>query len=104
MLLEVNHIKKSFGKNKIVNEVLKGVSLSVKQKEFVAITGRSGSGKSTLLNIIGGLEKPDFGTVNIDNKNIYKLRESELCNYRKNEIGFVFQAFHLFLCSLSGRI
>ena len=95
MLLEVNHIKKSFGKNKIVNEVLKGVSLSVKQKEFVAITGRSGSGKSTLLNIIGGLEKPDFGTVNIDNKNIYKLRESELCNYRKNEIGFVFQAFHL---------
>ena len=95
MLLEVNHIKKSFGKNKIVNEVLKGVSLSVKQKEFVAITGRSGSGKSTLLNIIGGLEKPDFGTVNIDNKNIYKLRKSELCNYRKNEIGFVFQAFHL---------
>ena len=95
MLLEVKNVKKSFGKKEIINDVLKGVSLSMEKKEFVALTGRSGSGKSTLLNIIGGLEKPDFGTVCIDNHNIYELSEGKRCDYRKNKIGFVFQAFHL---------
>jgi len=79
------------------NEVsaLNGVSLSIEEGEFTAIVGPSGSGKSTLLNMIGGLDRPNSGTVTIDNIDIGGLKENELINFRLHNIGFVFQAYNL---------
>ncbi|MDR1905717.1 MAG: ABC transporter ATP-binding protein [Clostridiales bacterium] len=74
---------------------LKYVDLEVGEGEYVAVTGRSGSGKSTLFHIIGGLDKPSYGRLYYKGKNIYDFSEKEIAKYRNNEIGFVFQAFHL---------
>jgi len=76
-------------------EALKGVSVSVKAGEFVAITGTSGSGKSTLLQIMGGLDQPTTGQVTIDGRNIGKLRDRKLSEFRNKTVGFVFQFFYL---------
>ncbi|WBW97644.1 ABC transporter ATP-binding protein [Oceanirhabdus sp. W0125-5] len=74
---------------------LRGVNLSVKEKEFIAITGPSGSGKSTLLNLIGGLDKPYEGKVIVNNKDIYKMSDEELTIFRRREIGYIFQFYNL---------
>lgn len=74
---------------------LRGVNLSVKEKEFIAITGPSGSGKSTLLNLIGGLDKPYEGRVIVNNKDIYKMSDEELTIFRRREIGYIFQFYNL---------
>lgn len=76
-------------------EVLKGIGLEVKQKEFLAIQGPSGAGKSTLLHILGGLDYPSKGEVLFEGRNIYGLRENELAIFRSNSVGFVFQFYHL---------
>ncbi|MCM1992318.1 ABC transporter ATP-binding protein [Oceanirhabdus seepicola] len=74
---------------------LRGVNLSVKEKEFIAIVGPSGSGKSTLLNLIGGLDKPYEGRVIVNNKDIYKMSDEELTIFRRREIGYIFQFYNL---------
>jgi ABC-type lipoprotein export system ATPase subunit len=71
------------------------VSLKIRQGEFLAVTGPSGSGKSTLLNLIGGLDKPDSGTVTVDGHNLAKLSDPKLSQFRNRTIGFVFQFFYL---------
>jgi putative ABC transport system ATP-binding protein len=74
---------------------LDSINLDVAEGEFVAIMGPSGSGKSTLANVIGGLDKPNTGTITVDNEEINRLNDSRLSSYRNKKIGFVFQAFNL---------
>lgn len=91
-MIEVADITKSYGSL----EVLRGVSLHVDRGEIVSIVGPSGAGKSTLLQIIGSLDRPDSGTVTIDNQKIFSLSDSKLATFRNSHIGFVFQ-FHRLL-------
>lgn len=95
MYLMLNDIKKSFGAGENETQVLKGITMSVEQGKICAILGQSGSGKSTLLNIIGGLEEIDSGSVIVDNVNISKLSAKALVEYRRNQLGFVFQFYNL---------
>lgn len=74
---------------------LDGVSYSIREGEFCAIVGTSGSGKSTLLNMLAGLEKPSRGEVVISGRHIEKLKEDELVRFRRENVGFIFQSFHL---------
>ena len=74
---------------------LKDINLTIKPGTFAVITGPSGSGKSTLLNLIGGLDLPTHGTITINDKDIHKLNDNQLSEYRNQEIGFVFQDFNL---------
>lgn len=76
-------------------EVLRGVSLSVRRGEFVALMGPSGCGKSTLLHVLGGLEPPDHGTVTIEGRSLYELDDTALSAFRRDRVGFVFQFFNL---------
>jgi ABC-type lipoprotein export system ATPase subunit len=81
--------------------VLDGVGLEVADGEFVAVVGRSGSGKSTLLHLLGGLDRPDAGSIELDGVRLERADESALARLRREKIGFVFQSFHL-LPELSG--
>ena len=76
-------------------EALKGITLSVERGEFISIMGPSGSGKTTLMNIIGCLDTPTDGTYFLNNKSVSELTDDELAQIRNDEIGFVFQSFHL---------
>ena len=91
-MIEVKNIHKSFGQL----EVLKGIDMSVKKGEIVAVVGRSGAGKTTLLQIIGTLDSPDKGSVFFNGANVTELKEAELASFRNQNIGFVFQ-FHQLL-------
>jgi len=90
-MLLAEGIHKSFGDLK----VLKGIDLSVKEKEIVSIVGSSGAGKSTLLHILGTLDKPDAGSIFYDQKPVTDLNEEGLASFRNKTIGFVFQFHHL---------
>jgi ABC-type lipoprotein export system ATPase subunit len=94
-MLNAENIHKTYIMRHKTITVLNGANLKIKPGESVAIIGLSGSGKTTLLHILGGLDKPDQGEVFIDNKSIYKLSEAKRSNIRANEIGFIFQAYHL---------
>lgn len=94
-LIESINVMKDFEIGKIKVEILKGVSLSIKEGEFVALVGESGSGKSTLLNILGGLMPPSSGEIKIAGQNIEKLSENQLSLFRRKHIGFVFQSYNL---------
>ncbi|MFN8577171.1 MAG: ABC transporter ATP-binding protein [Candidatus Sericytochromatia bacterium] len=94
-MIKVQDISKSFiqGNNKI--QILKEISLEIKEGEKVAIIGPSGSGKSTFLSVVSGMDKPDIGKVLIDNQDITILSENDLCEIRNSKIGIIFQAFEL---------
>jgi putative ABC transport system ATP-binding protein len=94
-LIELNNIQKyySIGKDKL--HVLKSLSLSIENGEFVMIMGKSGSGKTTLLNILGFLDKFDEGEYIFDGTNVTNLTEVERSHFRNKNIGFIFQQFHL---------
>ncbi|MCF6318248.1 MAG: ABC transporter ATP-binding protein [Proteobacteria bacterium] len=94
-LLKANNINKSYALEDQVIDVLKDISLSIKQAEFVAIMGKSGSGKSTLISILAGLDSADSGQVFLADKELTGLNEDELAVIRQTEISFVFQSFHL---------
>ncbi|MGN1083805.1 MAG: ABC transporter ATP-binding protein [Lachnospiraceae bacterium] len=94
-IIEAKDIQKSYGTEMNRVEALKKVSLAVGQGEFVALTGYSGSGKSTLLHVLGGLLKPDGGSVFVYDKNISEMTEKELTEFRGKTMGFVFQTFYL---------
>ena len=94
-ILETRNLKKYYGKGDTLVKALDGVDLNVKDGEFVAIVGTSGSGKSTLLHMLGGLDRPTSGTVIVDGKDIFSLKDEALTIFRRRRIGFVFQSFNL---------
>lgn len=94
-ILETTNLKKYYGTEPNITKALDGVTLTIKQGEFVAIVGTSGSGKSTLLNMIGGLDIPTFGSVKVKGKELSNLNEEELTIFRRRNIGFIFQNYNL---------
>ena len=94
-ILKAQNLKKYYDQSAVCVKALDGVDISIEQGEFVAIVGTSGSGKSTLLNMLGGLDRPTSGSVIVDGKNIFELKDEELTIFRRRKIGFVFQAFNL---------
>lgn len=95
VVVSVENLTKQYklGRQKV--EALKGVSLEIKEGEFVALTGASGSGKSTLLQLIGGLDKPSGGRLMVDGHDISRLSDRKLSLFRNRTVGFVFQFFYL---------
>ena len=95
IVLQTKDLKKYYGSGDTLVKALDGVDLSVEDGEFVAIVGTSGSGKSTLLHMLGGLDRPTSGTVTVDGKDLFSLKDEELTIFRRRKIGFVFQAYNL---------
>ncbi|MCK5042419.1 MAG: ABC transporter ATP-binding protein [Candidatus Aenigmarchaeota archaeon] len=94
-MIELNDVKKIYRMGEVDVPALNGVSLKIKQGEFIAIMGPSGSGKSTLMNMVGCLDVPTQGKIFLDGKDISKMSESGLAQIRGKKIGFVFQKFNL---------
>lgn len=94
-MIEVKEITKYYGIGESRFQVLKGISLEIKDGDFTVILGASGSGKSTLLNVISGLEHPDGGRVSYDGADITTLSDQELTAFRKKTVGFIFQQYYL---------
>ncbi|MBE5920987.1 MAG: ABC transporter ATP-binding protein [Pseudobutyrivibrio ruminis] len=94
-ILEIRNLCKVYGKGETRVDALKDISFDVKQGEFVAIVGPSGSGKSTLLHILGGVDTPTSGTVNIAGTDIGKLDETRLAIFRRRNIGLIYQFYNL---------
>ena len=94
-ILETKNLKKYYGKGDMLVRALDGVNLTVEDGEFVAIVGTSGSGKSTLLHMLGGLDRPTSGSVTVDGKDIFSLKDEALTIFRRRKIGFVFQSYNL---------
>ncbi|MBR4554881.1 MAG: ABC transporter ATP-binding protein [Ruminococcus sp.] len=95
MYLQVSDVKKSYGKDTSYIQVLKGVTTGVERGQMCVIQGTSDSGKSTLLNCIGGLDTMDSGSVKVDGKEIFGLKPAELSDYRRDNLGFIFQFYNL---------
>lgn len=94
-MVEVKNLKKYYGKGENLVKAVDHTNLVIEKGKFTAIVGRSGSGKSTLLHLIGGLDRPDEGTVLIDGKDIFQLKDEQLAVFRRQKIGFIFQDFNL---------
>ena len=94
-ILQTSKLKKYYGKGETLVKALDNVSLSIEQGEFVSVVGTSGSGKSTLLHMLGGLDHPTSGTVEVDGQDISQLKDEELTIFRRRKIGFVFQNYNL---------
>lgn len=94
-MIKIKNIRKSYGTKYNGTEVLKGISLEVEDGDFAVILGASGSGKSTLLNVASGLERPDSGEVCYNDNNISALSDEQLTEFRKKNIGFIFQQYYL---------
>lgn len=94
-LIVTKNLKKNYKDNSIVVKAVRGVSMQVKQGEFSAVVGPSGSGKTTLLNLISGLDTPTEGDVWLNNKQLNKMSSNELSDFRRDHVGFIFQAYNL---------
>ena len=94
-VLETKDQKKYYGAGDTLVKALDGVDLQVENGEFVAIVGTSGSGKSTLLHMLGGLDRPTGGSVLVEGRDIFALKDEELTIFRRRKIGFVFQSYNL---------
>ena len=94
-MIQIKNLHKYYGTKDSKTEVLKGISLEINDRDFVAILGASGSGKSTLLNVISGLEPADAGTVCYNGQNICGMSDGEITLFRKKTIGYVFQQYFL---------
>lgn len=94
-ILKTTNLKKYYGSGDTIVKALDGVDLSVADGEFAAIVGTSGSGKSTLLHMLGGLDRPTDGTVEVEGHNIFSLKDDSLTIFRRRKIGFVFQSYNL---------
>ena len=95
MYLEIKDLKKSYGSDGSFVQVLKGVNTGVEKGQMCVIQGTSGSGKSTLLNCIGGLDTMDSGSVKVDGTEIFGMKGNTLSNYRRDNLGFIFQFYNL---------
>lgn len=94
-MIKVQNINKFYGTGESRFQVLKDISLTITEGEFTVILGASGSGKSTLLNVLSGLEKPEGGQIFYDEKDITTLKDTELTEFRRENIGFIFQQYYL---------
>ena len=94
-ILEAKDVEKTYQMGKVTVAALKGVTLDIKEGEFAVIFGPSGSGKSTLLHVLGGLDRPDKGSIYVDGTNLSTLNDAKLAEIRLHKIGFVFQFFNL---------
>jgi putative ABC transport system ATP-binding protein len=94
-VIKVENVTRTYKTGEIEVHALRGVDLTIKKGEFTAIAGPSGSGKTTLLNIIGGLDTPSSGDVLLGGKLISKMSGSELSNFRRDHVGFIFQSYNL---------
>lgn len=94
-VMSISNLTKDFESGGIITNVLKGINFDIFEGEFVCLLGESGCGKSTLLNIIGGMDEATSGEVIFEDKNILKYSEKELTEYRRNNIGFIFQNYNL---------
>lgn len=90
-MISLENVEKFYGQQK----VLKGITLEIPDGEFVSIMGASGSGKTTLLNLIGGMDKPEKGTITVDGEEITAYSDDALTAYRRKKVGFIFQFFNL---------
>ena len=95
IILETKDLRKHYGSGETEVRALDGVDLTVEKGEFAAVVGTSGSGKSTLLHMLGGLDRPTSGSVTVDGKNIFSLKDEALTIFRRRKIGFVFQNYNL---------
>lgn len=94
-VIEVVNVNKTYKLGEVDVEVLKNIDLTINRGEFISIMGPSGSGKSTLLYLIGGLDKPTFGSVKINGKELSVMKDKEESIMRRRDIGFVFQFYNL---------
>ena len=94
-ILELKNVKRLYQTRKVTTEALKGVNFSVEKGEFISIMGESGAGKTTLLNIIATLDKATSGTVILNGQDTNSLKDTEVSEFRRKELGFVFQDFNL---------
>ena len=94
-ILESKNLCKTYGSGESEVKALDHVSIHIEDGQFISIVGTSGSGKSTLLNMLGGLDRPDSGTVIVSGKDIFSMKEEELTIFRRRNIGFVFQNYNL---------
>ena len=94
-ILQTKDLRKIYGAGETEVRALDGVDLTVEKGEFVAVVGTSGSGKSTLLHMLGGLDRPTSGSVTVDGREIFSLKDEALTIFRRRKIGFVFQNYNL---------
>ncbi len=94
-MIELRHVSKRYKRGGQFVPVLHDLSLTVAGGEFLALMGPSGSGKSTLLNLIAGIDRPDSGEILIDGRDIARMGESELAQWRAQHVGFIFQFYNL---------
>ena len=94
-IVRVQNVTKDYGQGQALTHALRGVNLVLEAGEFTAMAGPSGSGKSTLLNIIGGLDRPTSGTVEVDGQELDTLSKTELGLLRRDHLGFIFQSYNL---------
>ena len=94
-IMKVEDLCKTYGMGEAKVEALKHVSFTLEKGEFAAVVGESGSGKSTLLNCIGALDEPTGGKILLDGQNLFAMKEEERTVFRRRNIGFIFQSFHL---------
>jgi len=94
-VVKINHVHKQYQLGKTSVKALQGVSLEIQKGEFLSIGGPSGSGKSTLLNLIGAIDLPDQGTVEVAGENLAHLNDNALSHLRAKHVGFIFQSFNL---------
>lgn len=95
MYVEVSNVKKSYGEGGSYALVLKGINVSIKEGDMCVVSGTSGSGKSTFLNCLGGLDTVDSGSIKVDGKEIVGLSPAKLVDYRRDNLGFIFQFYNL---------
>ena len=94
-ILETKALHKHYGSGETEVRALDGMDLTVEKGEFAAVVGTSGSGKSTLLHMLGGLDRPTSGSVSVDGKDIFSLKDEALTIFRRRKIGFIFQNYNL---------
>ena len=94
-ILTATGVRKSYSLGRRSLDVLRGVDLTARRGEFVALRGSSGAGKSTLLHLLGGLDRPDAGDIRVCGEDLRKLSVAALTEFRNRRVGFIFQAYHL---------